>query len=180
MIKRAVQNMSCHLKRARAIMLMLAIAVLWGSIPAHAQSGKVTINADGQTLESVLKKIEQQTDYRFFYSRDVVDAKMPVTLRVSDANLSDALAKLFENKDIKYVVDKKQIILSKAAATAAAPKGGASVLVKGTVVDDQGDPLIGVSVTPTGSNTGTTTNIDGNYALRVPVGSRLTVGYGGC
>lgn len=56
MIKRAVQKVSCHLLRARAIMLTLAIAMLWCSIPAQAQTGKVTINADGQSLESVLKK----------------------------------------------------------------------------------------------------------------------------
>lgn len=162
-------------------MLTLAIALLWGSIPAQAQSGKVTINADGQSLESVLKKIEQQTDYRFFYSRDVVDTKTPVTLHVSDASLNDALGKLFENKNIRYTIDKKQIILSReAAATAAAPKGGASVLVKGTVVDDEGEPLIGVSVTPAGSSNGTTTDIDGNYEIRVPVGSTLKFSYVGC
>ncbi len=40
--------------------------------------------------------------------------------------------------------------------------------VSGTVVDDTGEPLIGVSVLIKGANAGVTTDIDGNYAIQVP------------
>lgn len=40
--------------------------------------------------------------------------------------------------------------------------------VSGTVVDDTGEPLIGVSVALKGSKTGVTTDIDGNFAIQVP------------
>ncbi|MDE6271119.1 MAG: TonB-dependent receptor [Muribaculaceae bacterium] len=40
--------------------------------------------------------------------------------------------------------------------------------VSGTVVDDTGDPLIGVSVMLKGKNMGVTTDIDGQYSIQVP------------
>ncbi|MCM1067926.1 MAG: TonB-dependent receptor [Muribaculaceae bacterium] len=43
--------------------------------------------------------------------------------------------------------------------------------VSGTVVDEIGEPLIGVSVTIPGQNVGVTTDIDGNYRIAVPAGA---------
>jgi len=43
-----------------------------------------------------------------------------------------------------------------------------SIQVTGTVIDDTGLPLIGVSVSIPGTTTGTLTDIDGNYKIAVP------------
>lgn len=42
--------------------------------------------------------------------------------------------------------------------------------VSGTVVDENDDPLVGVSVMITGTACGISTDIDGNYSLNVPEG----------
>ncbi|MBJ2167871.1 MAG: TonB-dependent receptor [Muribaculaceae bacterium] len=47
--------------------------------------------------------------------------------------------------------------------------------VSGTVVDDTGEPLIGVSVTLKGNNAGVTTDIDGNYTIQVPDAKTATL-----
>ena len=52
--------------------------------------------------------------------------------------------------------------------------------VAGTVVDEIGEPLIGVSVTVPGHNAGVTTDLDGNYRISVPAGAdRLLFSYVG-
>ncbi len=51
--------------------------------------------------------------------------------------------------------------------------------VKGTVVDEFGDPLIGVSVMIKGKNAGALTDIDGNFSLKVPKGTTLEFSYVG-
>ena len=43
--------------------------------------------------------------------------------------------------------------------------------VTGTVIDEQREPLPGVSIILPGTTTGTTTDIDGNYSLQIPAGS---------
>jgi len=50
-------------------------------------------------------------------------------------------------------------------------------IVKGMVVDTQGEPIIGASVTIKGGTVGTITDIDGNFSLTVPAGSQIVVSF---
>ena len=49
--------------------------------------------------------------------------------------------------------------------------------VGGTVTDEQGNPLVGVTVVVVDSNKGTTTDINGNYSIAVPKGGILEFTY---
>lgn len=53
--------------------------------------------------------------------------------------------------------------------------------IKGYVVDEKGEPMIGVSIRVPGTGTGTTTDLDGNFILLVPEGTKkllfTSVGY---
>lgn len=51
--------------------------------------------------------------------------------------------------------------------------------VKGTVVDENGEPLIGVTVQVIGQTGGTVTDIDGNFNLNVQKGAKLKFSYVG-
>lgn len=62
--------------------------------------------------------------------------------------------------------------LSVAAAATAAP-----AKVTGTVVDEEGEPLIGATVMDAKSKKGTATDIDGKFTLQVNVPTQLTVTY---
>ncbi len=49
--------------------------------------------------------------------------------------------------------------------------------VKGKVVDENGEPLIGVNISVEGSSTGTITDFDGNFAIQAPDKAALKVSY---
>ena len=51
--------------------------------------------------------------------------------------------------------------------------------VTGSVTDEGGEPLIGVSVTVPGTKTGATTDIDGNYTIQVDAKGKLQFSYVG-
>jgi len=53
-----------------------------------------------------------------------------------------------------------------------------SYQVSGTVTDADNQPLPGVSVTIEGTSRGTTTDFDGNYALKVEMSENLIFSYG--
>jgi TonB-linked SusC/RagA family outer membrane protein len=61
------------------------------------------------------------------------------------------------------------------AVTAQAP----TIKIKGTVVDEQGEPLIGATVKVKGANTGVMTDLDGNFELEAPGNAVLVVSYVG-
>ncbi len=50
--------------------------------------------------------------------------------------------------------------------------------VKGTVVDEKGEPVIGASVVVAGqSGSGVITDLDGNYTISVPKGGKVVISY---
>lgn len=77
---------------------------------------------------------------------------------------------------------KRKLIISLCASAALALLPSVSLAqnqtVKGTVVDENGEPIIGATIQVTGQKTGgTVTDIDGNYELSVPADAKITVTY---
>ncbi|MDE7345832.1 MAG: TonB-dependent receptor [Muribaculaceae bacterium] len=54
-----------------------------------------------------------------------------------------------------------------------------AAIVKGTVTDEAGEPLIGATVMVAGTNNGTATDFDGNFSIDVEQGKTLQVSYVG-
>ena len=176
-MKNVIHRMATMCLRRRVLMIVISISVAMAGMTAGAAGGRVTLSVAGVPLETVLEKIEKQTDYRFFYSRDAIDVSVRVSLTVADAPLAEVLDELLEKNGIKYVIDRKQIVLSRAAEQAPSAD---MVKVRGNVRDEQGEPLIGVSVTSDAADGGTTTDINGDYEIRVPSGATLNFSYVGC
>src|SRR5690554_6741288 len=55
----------------------------------------------------------------------------------------------------------------------------AQTQVRGTVVDDNGDPAIGATIQVQGTTQGTVTDIDGNFTLSAPADGVLIISYVG-
>lgn len=49
--------------------------------------------------------------------------------------------------------------------------------VSGTVIDENGDPVVGAAVRVDGTNTGTVTDVNGHFSISAPANSRLVVSY---
>lgn len=150
--------------------LILSFVMLMIAFPSYARNGNITINVSGVPMQTVLKKIEQQTDYRFFYSKDAVNVNSKVSLNVTNESLTTVLDKLFDSSGISYRINKKQIVLTKggkaepkagSATDAKNKKKGETVHVTGYVRDEAGEPLIGVTVMDKGTMKGAATDVDG-------------------
>ena len=62
-------------------------------------------------------------------------------------------------------------------AFAAVPAIAQNTDIKGTVVDQNGEPIIGASVRVEGQKGGVITDLDGNYVIKAPKGAKVTVSY---
>lgn len=51
------------------------------------------------------------------------------------------------------------------------------ITVSGTVVDNNGRPVIGASVIQKGTSNGAVTDLDGHFSVKVPQGTTLTISY---
>ena len=55
----------------------------------------------------------------------------------------------------------------------------AQIQVRGIVVDEAGEPVIGATIQLKGTTQGTVTDLDGNFTLSAPAGGTLTISYVG-
>lgn len=78
------------------------------------------------------------------------------------------------NKTIKQVIPQ---IEEEVDSNQNPSQSGNLIVVKGNVVDDKNEPLIGVSVEVKGGNNGTSTDIDGNYEIKVAQNATLVFSY---
>lgn len=63
-----------------------------------------------------------------------------------------------------YTLNDRQIIIARKTET---PQAGKSIMINGTVIDANRNPLPGVNITLKGTTTGATTDVDGNFFLSV-------------
>lgn len=72
----------------------------------------------------------------------------------------------------------KRITLFATTLLVAGSTAFADYVCRGTITDEQGEPLIGASVMVPGAKTGVTTDIDGNFTIKVPDNTKeLTIEY---
>ena len=67
--------------------------------------------------------------------------------------------------------------LATAAPVPQVASSGATAIVKGTVVDENGEPVIGASIAEIGTTRGTTTDVNGSFSLKAGVGAKLQISY---
>lgn len=62
-------------------------------------------------------------------------------------------------------------------AFAASPVLAQNTDIRGSVVDEHGEPIIGASVRVEGQDGGVITDLDGNYVIKAPKGAKVTITY---
>lgn len=152
---------------------LLAALLLLVTIPAFAQH---SVDISDKPISQAIKIIEDNTGYKFFYAEDLPDIDNVVSLTANDKSIDAIMSALLKNTDIAYIVkENKQIILSRKNVETEEESNG-SFTVKGQVLGEDGEPLIGVSIIDK-DNVGTSTDIDGNYSLRMVKPGTLTFSY---
>ena len=145
-------------------------------IYAAEQDGKITLSFSDIPLREALSRIEKVSDYTFFYDEKNVNVNQKVRLDVKDANMQSLMTALLKDTNLDFEISNRQIVLlSKRSSGSKTAKRH----ISGVVKDEKGETVIGASVVVEGTTTGTATDIDGRYALDVPVGAKLKITYVG-
>ena len=144
--------------RALLILLLIAVPVQWAA-------AQLTLSTPRTTLGTVIKQIQSQSKYQFFYN-DKLSTVTVEPLKVKDASLEQVLNTLLKNKDISYKIEENIIYLSeKENSDSLQQQSGKERTITGQVVDAKGEPLIGVSILVKGTTAGAITDLDGNYKI---------------
>ena len=148
------------------ITAMFMICTLQMSYAAgvQAQNLKISIEATNQTVESVMNQIEKETGFNFFFNNKHVDLNRKVNVHVDEGALPDVLKQVFAGTNVTYSIVDKRIILSVHAKEVQQP---VKRTIKGKVIDQEGEPVIGAAVKEKGTSNGGVTDIDGLFEVVV-------------
>jgi TonB-linked SusC/RagA family outer membrane protein len=134
---------------------------------SYAQSTKLTFSLKDASIKNVLEHIENSSEFSFMYENNVIDIDTKVDIAANDETIDVILNRLLGN-NTEYRVIGRHIVLfpsSQSAAERLVMQIQQQPAVSGTVTDETGQPLPGVTVVVKGTTRGTVTNNDGNYSL---------------
>ena len=162
---------------SRVFMLFLCCLLLSTSTFAQNSSARITIHKKNISVIEALKEVEKQTKLSVGYNESQLKNKPSINLALEKATLESSFKEILKNTGYTYQLKGKYVIIvpqEKQEVEIASAKR-----ITGRVLDDNGEPLIGVNVHVEGTSVGSITDMDGNFILEAPVGSVLSISYVG-
>ena len=165
----------CFCPSGPGLRLWLLLAALWlcpQLLPA--QQTRSGVHLTRTTVDEVMNYIEEHSDYTFLYNDKTVDRTRRVSVDNAAGDIRAILDAVFAGTDVRYDIRDNQIILSEKRSQ---KQAGRDDMIAGRVTDQNGVPLVGVSILVKGSARGTTTDVSGRFVLRIEPGDVLVASY---
>lgn len=180
MLFRKVRNIHLRLSSFSLARRLLLFLLLLGHLQVYAgtyyKEAKFTIKMKKVEVIEVLQHIQKQSEFDFIYSNDDLEKLKRVDLNVIDSDVTKVLDQCFEGSGMQYKIKDKTIVISPAKNKKESFKESTSEkqqkkrVITGSVVDETGLSLPGVSVVLKGTTTGVITSVNGEYSIEVKGG----------
>lgn len=148
---------------------VLALAV------AQTNAG-LTLKIVNKPISVVLNEITKKAGYSFVIPTNDLNVNKYVTIDVKNQPIERVLDIVFKNMEVIYRIDGKNVYVSKRERKKE-PTSHGRINVRGIVEDENGNPIIGATIMDKLTNTGTTTDLNGNFSIMVPDGNDLDISY---
>jgi len=156
-----------------AILFFVNVSLVLASV--YSDFTKLTLNLKNASVETVLSKIEDQSEFRFVFNEKEIDVNRKVDINFNGERIESILNMLFKGTGATFTVIDRQIIISSENRKMNTMEMQQSKKITGKVVDSQGEVIPGVSVVVKGTTAGTITGVDGNFVLDVPLSGRVLI-----
>jgi len=159
------------------IFILLASILQSFANDAYSQKTRLSLDVTNQKLVDVLDEIENKTEYYFLYNEKLINTERPVSISVNNQKINEILDELLAGTDIMYTITDRKIILAPSFLSETEQQQKS---ISGTVTDEAGQPLPGVTVVIKGTAQGTVTNANGKYSLtNIPEAATLVFSFVG-
>lgn len=181
-------------EKRKGLAILLMLLLLAAAASAQGLGKKFNASFKNTPLSTALKAIGKQSGVRVEFAYDDVKTYR-VSVKLKSVNAETAVKTVIGNHPLTYkVVGGKFIIVSKDTSHKASSPGNThsqvkeeetpataqtSMTIRGRVVDENNDPLPGVSVKCANTSIGTSTDMNGEFSVVLPQshGGYLTFSY---
>lgn len=144
------------------IRTMVVAMLLMLTMPSAMRAQTYDVDYQNQTIEQVTKDLRKKTGYQFVYKKEIVEKAGTITCRYKNLTLQQLLNRIFyEDAGLDYEITKGTVILKKADKDRPYFKRN----IIGAVVDRDGEPLPGATVSAVGEDNTVVTDIDGSFTI---------------
>ncbi|MGE6220361.1 SusC/RagA family TonB-linked outer membrane protein [Nubsella zeaxanthinifaciens] len=129
---------------------------------------RVTLKSGETTVSKIFNEIRKQTGYSVMLDKTNFKTDRKISADFDNATVQTVMDQVLKGTDFTFVIEDRNIIVE--------PKDKSfferimdaftAIGITGKVVDSEGKPLSGASVTVKGTNLSTTTGADGSFTLR--------------
>lgn len=154
--------------------LAAAMAVFVSCYVGYAQN--ISIRMTDKPVAEIMQSIEAQSNYKFFYSDDLLDLTEKVSVKITNAPIEKVLEMVFSELAVNYSIMGDNIILSPGEKKV--NRGGvvSKPLFKGKIVDASGIPVIGaVIVSKKDKSRAAVADIDGLFEIQAEQGEKFNI-----
>jgi TonB-linked SusC/RagA family outer membrane protein len=184
---RRLEDFLITLMRITLIQCILAglfMGISWAhdSRAQSALSQKVTVDIQNEEIKTILAQLEKQTNVKFVFSSKLIQSGRRASIKAQNSTLTDVLDALLKPMELHFKAKNDLIVIKPDHAPAkqtveatentvvSEPVSTIEKTITGTVKDEDGLGLPGVSVVLKGTQTGTLTDERGKYSITVPNG----------
>ncbi|MFA6852607.1 MAG: SusC/RagA family TonB-linked outer membrane protein, partial [Bacilli bacterium] len=183
-----LNNFKHYLKIMRIALFFLFFCILFSSAD-NSFSQEFSFDLKSASIREICKQIEKESDFIFVFSDNserLIDKN--VNVEANSKNVTETLDAVLSNSGLTYKILDKQIVIYQEDDVANANEiekilSTLSVqqqnTVRGKVVDQQGEPLPGVTITIEGTTRGVITDIDGTYSINAQPSDKLLFSFVG-
>lgn len=167
----------------RINLITLLIGLGLSQVDAHTYAQQISLKKQKSSLESILKNLEKQSGYSFFYKKNEINQIIDLSAEIKEMPFKQALNVILGKANLSYDFFDKTVVIKKNAMhpkqiTIATPNVDRIVLamqqqyVKGRVIDNEGKPISGASIRLKDNiRKGVMSQADGSFIL--PISSRV-------
>ena len=160
------------------LFLFLFCAKAFAFAPENSsfQNTHVEIHQSGTySVKEVFELLKKQTEYTFIYRDELIEDLPATRLEKGRILVDELLKKCLPSDSFSFQIGADQSVIIKKSVNSSV--GLYQRQVSGTVVDDTGVPLPGVTVMEKGTSNGVATDFNGSYQITVPENSTLVFTY---
>jgi TonB-linked SusC/RagA family outer membrane protein len=157
------------------------------SASGYTQVTRFSFNFNNETLAQVIKQIEENSEFIFFYDEEQWNLNTKVSLNVKEETLDKILTKIIDPRENSWKIYDRQVVITRKVkegdnnpeeiddTSRNMRQQQQQRLLTGRVVDNTGMPLPGVSVYVKGTTIGISTTPDGLFSINVPADAQILV-----
>ncbi|WP_114750947.1 SusC/RagA family TonB-linked outer membrane protein [Pleomorphovibrio marinus] len=158
--------------------IFIAMANDSGEKPGTMEDSRLSLPSEKLSVYQFLRTVQKATVYKVDYKSNEVNLTETLTFKSTENSLAHYLQEASAQTGLSFRVGKNKIdVVKEKEGRVILASNKEMATVTGTVTDANGDPIPGATVIIEGTNTGSVTDIDGNFSIEANEDDILVISF---